>query len=145
MADIVDRKTRSRMMSGIRGGDTQPEIAVRSFLHRNGFRFRLRVKGLPGRPDIVLPKYRAIVFVHGCFWHRHPGCRYSYIPKTRRAFWLGKFEANLARDRSVTMRLQTEGWRVFVAWECEITDKQLKRLCVSISKWRPRDGRGKRA
>lgn len=132
MADIVDRETRSRMMAGIRGGDTKPEIAVRSLLHRDGFRFRLRVKDLPGRPDIVLPRYRAVVFVHGCFWHRHPGCRHSYTPKTRAAFWTKKFDANVARDRKASHNLRDAGWRVFVIWECEITKNRIARLGASI-------------
>jgi len=132
MADIVDRKTRSRMMAGIRGADTRPEIAVRSFLHRRGFRFRLRARELPGRPDIVLPKYGAVVFVHGCFWHRHPNCRFAYVPKTRRAFWLDKFAENVERDRAVARRLRDLEWRVFVVWECEITEARLLRLCEKI-------------
>lgn len=132
MADIVDRKTRSRMMAGIRGADTRPEIAVRSFLHRRGFRFRLRARELPGRPDIVLPKYGAVVFVHGCFWHRHPNCRFAYVPKTRRAFWLDKFAENVERDRAVARRLRDLEWRVFVVWECEITEARLLRMCEKI-------------
>ena len=132
MADIVDRNTRSRMMAGIRGGDTKPEIAVRSFLHRNGLRFRLHARGLIGRPDIVLPKYGAIVFVHGCFWHRHPGCRFAYTPKTRQSFWMKKFATNAARDRVVSHRLRSDGWRVFVVWECTIDDRRLSRLVESI-------------
>jgi DNA mismatch endonuclease (patch repair protein) len=132
MADIVDRETRSRMMAGIRGKDTKPEVAVRSLLHRDGFRFRLRVTDLPGRPDIVLPRYRAVVFVHGCFWHRHPGCKYSYTPKTHPAFWIRKFDANVARDSEVSNNLRAAGWRVFVVWECEITKSRIASLGASI-------------
>src|SRR4051812_26276050 len=101
MTDVVDRKTRSRMMSGIKGRDTQPELLVRSFLHRAGFRFRLHAKGIVGRPDLVLPKYRAVVFVHGCFWHRH-NCKFATNPKTNSAFWRKKFAENVARDRKVS-------------------------------------------
>lgn len=132
MADIVDRQTRSRMMAGIRGRDTAPEIAVRSHLHRSGFRFRLRVSALPGRPDIVLPKYRTAVFVHGCFWHRHAGCRFAYTPKTRRTFWLKKFSANVQRDRVAIKSLRNENWRVIVVWECQIRAARLDHLCAQI-------------
>src|SRR5690242_12969823 len=98
MADIVDRATRSRMMSGIRGKDTKPEKLVRSFLHRSGFRFTLHDKRLPGRPDIVLPNRKTIVNVHGCFWHRHPGCRFAYQPQSNQAFWNAKLAGNVERD-----------------------------------------------
>src|SRR5690554_2960017 len=97
--DIVDESTRSRMMSAIGGRNTKPEIIVRKFLHARGFRFRLHVKDLPGRPDIVLPKWKACVFVHGCFWHRHANCRYATTPKTRPEFWAEKFRENVARDQ----------------------------------------------
>jgi len=132
MADIVDRRTRSRMMAGIRSGDTRPEIAVRSVLHRNGLRFRLRARELPGRPDIVLPKYQAVVFVHGCFWHRHPRCRFAYVPKTRPAFWVNKFAENVERDHAAARRLRSAGWRVFVVWECQIAENRVLRLCERI-------------
>lgn len=120
MADIVDRATRSRMMAGIRGRDTKPEIVVRRYLHRNGFRFRLQGRRLPGRPDIVLPKHAAVVLVHGCFWHSHKGCKYAYKPKSNEAFWREKLADNAARDDSNGRRLVELGWRVFTVWECEI-------------------------
>lgn len=101
MADVVDRATRRRMMSGIRGRDTKPEITDRKYLHAAGMRFRLAPKNLPGKPDIVLPKYRIVVFVHGCFWHRHEGCKYAATPKTNLQFRQKKFEANTARDKLV--------------------------------------------
>ncbi len=107
-------------MSRIRGRDTGPEIAVRSRLHRLGFRFRLQVKDLPGHPDIVLPRHRAVVLVHGCFWHRHRGCKFAYTPKSRKRFWLAKFQANIRRDRSVLKELQRLGWRTLVVWECAV-------------------------
>jgi DNA mismatch endonuclease (patch repair protein) len=125
MTDIVDPTTRSRWMSGIRGKDTRPEIAVRSFLHRAGLRFRKEVRGLPGRPDIVLPKWRSVVLVHGCFWHRHHGCQYSYNPKSRKAFWQRKFRDNVDRDNRNASALHELGWRVHVIWECEINDDRL--------------------
>jgi len=108
-------------MSRIRGRDTQPEKKVRSALHRAGFRFRLHRKDLPGRPDIVLPKYRTVVFVHGCFWHRHRGCKFAYEPKSRPAFWNEKFRGNVARDRRNASDLRRLGWRVVTIWECEAT------------------------
>lgn len=111
---------RSRNMAAIRGKDTAPELAVRRILHAMGLRFRLHRKDLPGRPDIVLPKHRTVVFVHGCFWHRHEGCRYTRTPKTRQEFWQTKFAANVDRDRRNRTNLQQLGWRVIVVWECEL-------------------------
>lgn len=120
MADIVDKQTRSRMMAGIRGKDTKPELALRRALHARGFRFRLHAKNVPGRPDIVFPKYRAVVFVHGCFWHRHEGCRYTTTPSTHPDFWLAKFNANVNRDSAVRTTLLKDGWRVATVWECAL-------------------------
>lgn len=120
MTDIVDQQTRSRMMAGIRGKDTKPELALRRALHARGFRFRLHSKAVHGRPDIVLAKFRAVVFVHGCFWHRHEGCRYTTTPSTRREFWQGKFAANVARDEAVLAKLLRDGWRVATVWECAL-------------------------
>lgn len=120
MTDIVDKATRSRMMAGIRGGNTAPEIALRRALHARGLRFRLHVKNLPGKPDLVLAKYRAAIFVHGCFWHRHHGCRYTTTPSTRPEFWNTKFAANVRRDAVVRSSLRDIGWRVAVVWECAL-------------------------
>ena len=120
MADIVDRRTRSRMMAAIRGRDTAPELALRRTLHAMGFRYRLHSRKLRGRPDIVLPRYRAVVFVHGCFWHRHEGCRYATTPATRPGFWKAKFAANVARDADVRSALIRDGWRVATVWECAL-------------------------
>lgn len=116
--DVVDTRTRSRMMAGIRGANTAPEIVVRRALHRAGFRFRLNVRELPGKPDIVLPKHRAAIFVHGCFWHRHEGCRYTAIPATRPDFWAKKFDRNVERDNHAVEALRKGGWRVAILWEC---------------------------
>ena len=120
MADIVNSQTRSRMMAGIRGKDTKPELALRRALHALGFRYRLHVKGVPGKPDIVMPKHNAVIFVHGCFWHRHRGCRYTTTPSSRRDFWTAKFDANVARDIVVRSALSQAGWRVATVWECAL-------------------------
>lgn len=122
MTDIVDRKKRSEIMARIRGRDTAPELAVRRIAHRMGLRFRLHRKDLPGRPDLVLPKHRLAVFVHGCFWHRHEGCRFASTPKSRIAFWTEKFAANVARDAHQQAALSVLGWRVLVIWQCETGD-----------------------
>lgn len=131
MVDIVDHATRSRMMSNIRSKNTSPELKVRKALHAAGLRFRIHSKRLPGRPDIVLPSRRIVVFVHGCFWHRHPSCRFAYTPKTRKSFWLAKFKANVDRDRRSRKSLQNLGWRVFTVWECTVNDTNLLRRLVS--------------
>jgi len=106
-------------MSRIRSRNTSPERIVRSVLHRLGYRFRLHRRDLPGHPDIVLPRYRTVVLVHGCFWHRHKGCRFAYMPKTRVRFWLTKFAENVERDRRVRQHLRKLGWHVMVVWECQ--------------------------
>ena len=111
------------MMSRIRGYDTAPELAVRRIAHRMGLRFRLHRKDLPGRPDLVFPKHRLTVFVHGCFWHRHEGCRYASTPKSQTAFWTKKFKANIARDARQEAALRKLGWRVLVIWQCETKDE----------------------
>lgn len=123
MTDIVDAATRSRMMSGIRDKNTRPEITVRQALHKAGFRFRLHRKDLPGKPDIVLPKYHTVIFVHGCFWHGHD-CRYFKVPKTRTDFWMGKIKSNIDRDKRHVAALKSLGWHVMTVWECEIRDKK---------------------
>ncbi|MFN8794404.1 MAG: very short patch repair endonuclease [Betaproteobacteria bacterium] len=123
MADVVDPATRSRMMSGIGRRDTAPELRVRRYLHGAGLRFRVNVAHLPGRPDVVLPRVRMAVFVHGCFWHRHPGCRLAAEPATRTDFWNAKFDANVQRDRRVVDSLRANGWVVRTIWECESRDE----------------------
>lgn len=110
-------------MRSVRGKNTTPEMKVRSALHRAGYRFRLHRKDLPGKPDIVLPARKAIVFVHGCFWHRHPACRAASSPSTRSAFWQDKFDRNVERDRLATEALEKSGWAVHVVWECETKGK----------------------
>ena len=120
--DRISRERRSWNMSRIRGKDTAPERLVRSMLHRMGYRFRLHVSSLPGKPDIVLPKHKTVIFVHGCFWHRHRGCKYAYTPKSRSGFWHKKFSDNVRRDREKQAQLRELGWRVHTVWECETTD-----------------------
>lgn len=116
-ADSVTPDVRSRMMAGIRGKNTKPELAVRSALHRRGFRFRVHCKKLPGKPDLVFPKFRAVIFVHGCFWHGH-GCHLFKWPKTRSEFWQQKINSNIDRDRKQRRALLSSGWRVAIIWEC---------------------------
>ena len=113
-------------MTRVQGKDTSPEKVVRSWLYRHGYRFRLHRKDLPGSPDVVLLKYQAVIFVHGCFWHRHPGCGKATIPEDNREFWLAKFEKNVARDQRVKGEREALGWRVFVVWGCEIRKKDLQ-------------------
>lgn len=117
--DIISKERRSWNMSRIKNKDTTPEKAVRSALHKLGFRFRLHQKDLPGKPDIVLKKYRTVIFVNGCFWHRHPGCKYAYSPKSREEFWQRKFNSNIERAKTVQERLEKLGWQSVVIWECE--------------------------
>ncbi len=123
MTDIFDSKRRSELMAGIRSRDTAPELAVRRIAHGMGLRFRLHRKDLPGRPDLVFPKHRLAVFVHGCFWHRHQGCRYASTPKSRVTFWTEKFVANVARDARQQAALRALGWEVLVIRQCETTDE----------------------
>ncbi|WP_223478074.1 very short patch repair endonuclease [Oricola indica] len=120
MADRISKAHRSWNMSRIRGKDTKPEKLLRSALHRAGFRFRLHSGNLPGKPDIVLPKYRTVIFVHGCYWHRHSGCRHATTPKSNIDFWNGKFAATVERDLRNVADLEAAGWRVLIVWECEI-------------------------
>lgn len=122
MTEKISKETRSRMMAGIKGKNTQPEVAVRSYLHRSGFRFRLHRRGMPGKPDLVLPRWNVAIFVHGCFWHGHAGCRYFRLPKTRPEFWEAKINANIKRDTVVMFALSRIGWRVAVIWECALRD-----------------------
>ena len=134
MADRISEEKRSWNMSRIKGSDTKPEIAVRSFLHRQGLRFRVNDKNLPGKPDIVLKKYRTIVFVDGCFWHRHTGCKFAYTPKSRIEFWNEKFKSNVKRDRKVNTMLKEQSWNVVRIWQCETkTSEKLSHLTNQIT------------
>ncbi|WP_242415542.1 very short patch repair endonuclease [Sphingomonas panni] len=118
-SEVLVDPARSELMRRVKGKDTKPELVVRRLLHKLGYRFRLHRKDLPGRPDIVLPKFRTAIFVHGCFWHRHPGCRKASTPKTRADFWQAKFDANVARDERNVADLSSAGWMVVTVWECE--------------------------
>ncbi|WP_082432403.1 very short patch repair endonuclease [Pseudomonas sp. NBRC 111124] len=133
--DRVSKEVRSRMMASIRSSNTVPEIKVRKLLHRHGFRYRLHPRELPGRPDIVLSRYRVCIFVHGCFWHRHPGCQYATDPNSRKDFWHSKFEQNVKRDARNRTELIRQGWRVFELWECGIRkpDSELKWLLEALT------------
>lgn len=121
--DIVDREARSRMMRGIRSKDTKPELAVRRLAHRMGYRFRLHRRDLPGSPDLVFAGRRKVIFVHGCYWHRHAGCPFAYSPKSRVDFWNEKFASNVARDAAALTSLREGGWDPLIIWECESSDE----------------------
>src|SRR5690625_4283317 len=137
MADVHEPETRSYNMSQISGKDTKPEMIVRKFLHSNGFRYRLNVKGLPGKPDLVLLKYNFVIFVHGCFWHAHEDCKYFKIPKTRTALWKKKLYQNKKRDNKNTKKLKKIEWNVILIWECGLKpDKREKTLKTLIEKLR---------
>jgi DNA mismatch endonuclease (patch repair protein) len=122
--DSLSKEHRSWNMAQIKSKNTKPEIAVRKLLHRCGFRFRLHKKELPGKPDIVLPKWRVVIFVHGCFWHRHPNCKYAYLPKSNQDFWKNKFVDTVRRDQRNQNTLKALGWRTIVIWECELKKMQ---------------------
>lgn len=126
MVDFLTPAQRSERMSRIRSKDSQPELALRRVLHRLGLRYRLHATNLPGKPDLVFPRYKAVVFVHGCFWHRHRGCKIATTPKSNTPFWVEKFDKNVARDSRVTTTLEKLGWRVFVVWECELTPTKVQ-------------------
>ncbi len=136
MTDVVDSETRSRMMSGIRGKNTKPELEIRRLLHQRGFRYRLHDKKLPGKPDIVLKKYNAVIFIHGCFWHRH-NCHLFKWPKTRPEFWKQKITRNHENDIAALAELLSGGWRVCVVWECSIkgSSKNVPMVSESIVRW----------
>lgn len=135
MADVVDSVTRSRMMSGIRGKNTKPEIALRRLLHQSGLRYRLHSAHLPGRPDIVFPSRQIVIFVHGCFWHRHHGCYWCSTPSSNSEFWDAKFEGNVQRDRQAAEALRGAGWRVAVVWECGLRASSMDETVASLLAW----------
>jgi len=120
MADVHSKETRSYNMSRIKNKNTRPEILIRQFLHKNGFRYRLHVNTMPGKPDIVLPKYKIVIFINGCFWHGHSSCKYYKVPKTRTEWWLNKINTNINNDIKATKNLIDLGWKIITIWECEI-------------------------
>ena len=134
--DVHDQKTRSYNMSRVKGKDTKPEEIVRKYLFSQGFRYRKNDKRLPGKPDIVLPKYKTVIFVTGCFWHKHEGCKYFVWPKSNSEFWKEKIESNIVRDKKQYEELKNAGWHVIIVWECELKKKQrmdtVERLVTEI-------------
>jgi DNA mismatch endonuclease (patch repair protein) len=134
MADVHDKKTRSYNMSRIKSKNTKPEMLVRRFLFGNGFRYRLHVKDLPRRPDIVLPKYKCIIFVHGCFWHKHSNCKFAKIPESNNDYWRHKLEGNVQRDKEQKNILRRAGWKVIVLWSCKLTSKNVNKTLHQLIK-----------
>jgi DNA mismatch endonuclease (patch repair protein) len=136
MVDYISKEHRSWNMSRIRSRDTKPELIVRSMLHKKGYRFRLHQKNLPGKPDIVLSKYKTCIFVHGCFWHQHRGCIEASKPKTNSAYWRTKLKRNRRRDRRNCKKLVSLGWQVIIIWECEINAGQWQNRTIPLIKYR---------
>lgn len=132
MADVHDKETRSRNMSAIRSKNTKPEMLVRRFLHAQGFRYRLHDKKLPGRPDIVLPKYKTVIFIHGCFWHGHENCKYYVVPKTRTEWWLAKINTNKLNDTKAIQALKKTKWKVLHLWECDLKKDKVDKLFAKL-------------
>ena len=132
MADVHDKKTRSFNMSQIKSKNTKPELLVRKFLFANGFRYKLHDKNLPGKPDIVLPKYKTVIFVHGCFWHGHKNCKYYVVPKTRTEWWLNKINRNIANDLKSVKLLKKAGWKIINIWECKLKSGKIEKALYKI-------------
>jgi len=126
MADVHSKETRSYNMSRIKGKDTKPEMLVRRFLHAQGYRYRLHVKDMPGKPDIVLPKYRTVIFINGCFWHGHNNCKYATIPKTKTEWWQNKIAGNIVNDNKKIAALKKDGWKIITIWTCHLKTAKLE-------------------
>lgn len=141
MVDVVDPRTRSRMMAGIRGKDTRPERLLRQKLHAVGIRYRLHAPDLPGKPDLVFPRFKAVAFVHGCFWHRHKDCHWCSTPSSNTDFWSAKFERNVVRDRDAAEALRRADWRIATVWECGLRGEGADTLADCIADWL-RNGNG---
>jgi len=141
MADVLTKKQRHYNMSRIRSKDTKPEELVRKYLFTQGFRYRKNDKRYPGKPDIVLPKYKTIIFVHGCFWHQHSGCNAARIPDTNSGFWKEKFDRNVARDQKEQEALREAGWKVIVLWECELSNKEKRTIRLTALAEEIREGK----
>jgi DNA mismatch endonuclease (patch repair protein) len=133
MADVHSKETRSYNMSRIKSKDTKPELTVRKFLFSKGFRYRVNDKKLPGKPDIVLPKYKTVIFIHGCFWHGHQHCRYFVVPKTRTEWWLNKINTNSSNDERAMAALQILGWKIITLWECELKGSELPNTLTKLT------------
>ena len=131
MSDVLTSEQRHQCMSHIKGRDTKPELTVRSWLHRHGYRFRVCVAYLPGNPDIVLKKHKLVIFVNGCYWHRHPGCKYTTTPAANSAFWEKKFAQNVERDKKNIEKLKCSGWNVLNIWECQVKDGSFQELLAN--------------
>jgi len=147
MTDVFSKKKRSWIMGRVKGRDTKPEILVRSIVHRMGYRFRIHCKDLPGNPDIVLPRHRKVIFVHGCFWHGHKGCPRSERPSTNKKFWNTKLDRNVERDKRLRRTLRRMGWKIFVVWECETRapDTLLRKLGRFLNDDRGKEARANRS
>ena len=139
MTDMVDHLTRSRIMASVASANTKPELTLRRALHARGLRYRLHNRRLPGTPDLTFARFRAVCFVHGCFWHRHTACHRATVPNTRREFWQAKFNANVERDRRARLQLLATGWRVAVVWECALRDDRKEATAQLLEEWL-RDG-----
>lgn len=140
MVDVHSKETRSYNMSRIKGKDTKPEILVRKFLFSQGFRYRLYSKSLPGKPDVVLSKYKTVIFINGCFWHGHDGCPFFVVPKTRTEFWLNKINTNMQNDNKISGLLEDMGWQVITIWECELKkEKREQTFCMLINSIKKRN------
>ncbi len=134
MADVHSKEIRSYNMSMIKGKNTKPEMLVRKFLHANGYRYKLHDKSLPGKPDIVVPKYKTVIFVHGCFWHGHKNCKYFVVPKTRTDWWLNKINGNIANDNKASQALKKDGWKIITIWECNLKPAKLAKALHTLLK-----------
>jgi DNA mismatch endonuclease, patch repair protein len=132
MADVHNKQTRSYNMSRIRSKDTKPELLVRKTLHAQGFRYTLHDKKLPGKPDIVLPKYKTVIFIHGCFWHGHDNCKYFKVPKTRTEWWINKIDRNKMNDEKAMKFLKKEGWKIITIWECGLKPAKLEKTLIRL-------------
>ena len=132
MADVHSKEIRSYNMSQIKATNTKPEMLVRKFLHAHGYRYRLHDKKLPGKPDIVLPKYKTVIFVHGCFWHGHKNCKFFVVPKTRTEWWLNKINGNIANDVKAVKALKKEGWKIINLWECNLKPAKIKKTLSKL-------------
>ncbi len=134
MADVHTPEQRSYNMSRIKSGNTKPEMLVRKYLHALGYRYKLHDKTLPGKPDLVLPKYRTVIFIHGCFWHGHENCKYYVVPKTKTDWWLAKINGNILNDTKAAKALKKDGWKIITIWECDLKPKKVEKTLLRLEK-----------